>query len=98
LISTHPIAKLKIVLESLGLGEDMVKNSFLDIEFFTSGNPYDSSPPLRQNHEPETSEKFLKHGFSFFNPNIPLSLETRTKCKIGFLFHDNLHLSSAKQF
>ena len=29
LISTHPIVKLKIVLESLGSGEDMVKNPFL---------------------------------------------------------------------
>ena len=27
-ISTHPIVKLKIVLQSLGLGEDMVKNPF----------------------------------------------------------------------
>jgi hypothetical protein len=79
LISAHSIVKLKIVLESVGSGEDMVKNPFLDFEFFTFGNPCDSSPPPRQNHEPETPEKFSKHGFSFFNPNIPLSLETRTK-------------------
>jgi hypothetical protein len=76
LISTHPIVKLKIVLEILGSGEDMVKNQFLYFYFFTSRNPCDSSPPPRQNHEPGTSERFLKHGFSFFNPNIPLSLET----------------------
>jgi hypothetical protein len=28
LISTHPFVKMKIVLESLGLGKDMVKNPF----------------------------------------------------------------------
>ena len=28
LVSTHPIGKLKIVMEILGLGEDMVKNPF----------------------------------------------------------------------
>ena len=76
LISTHPIAKLKIVLESLGSGEDMAKIPFSYFYFFTSINPCDSSPSSRWNHEPETSEKFSKHGFWFFNPNIPLSLET----------------------
>ena len=98
LISTHPIAKLKIVLESFGSGEDMVKNPFSDFYFFTSRNPCDSSPPLRQNHETGTLEKFSKHGFSFFNPNIPLSLETRTKCKIGCLFHENPHLNLKNHF
>lgn len=98
LISTHTIAKLKIVLESLGSGEDMFKNPFSYFEFFTFENRCDSSPPPRQNHEPGTSEKFSKHGFSFFNPNIPFSLETRTKCKIGCLFHDNPHLSSRNPF
>ena len=92
-ISTHPIVKLKILLESLGLGEDMLKNPFSDFDFFTSRNPCDSSPPSRRNHEPGTPEKFLKHGFSFFNPNIPLSLETQTKWKIGCLFHEKLHLN-----
>jgi hypothetical protein len=76
LISTHLIAKLKIVLESLGSGEDMVKNPCSYFYFFTSGNPCDSSPPPRRNHEPGTPKKFSKYGFSFFNPNIPLSLET----------------------
>lgn len=98
LISTHLIAKLKIVLEILGSGEDMVRNPFSDFEFFTSENICDSSPPPRRNHEPGTPEKFLKHGFSFFHPNIPLSLETRTKCNIGCLFHDNPHLSSKNPF
>jgi hypothetical protein len=79
LICTHPIAKLEIILESLGSREDMVKNPFSDYEIFTSRNPCDSSPPPRWNHEPGTPEKFSKHGFSFFNPNIPLSLETLTK-------------------
>ena len=98
LISTHPIAKLKIVLEILWSREDMIKNPFLYFAFFTSENPCDSSPPPRQNHEPGTPEKFSKHGFSFFNPNIPLSLETRTKWKIGRLSHDNPHLSSKNPF
>jgi hypothetical protein len=92
------MVKLKIVLESLGLGEDMVKKPFSDFEFFTSGNPCDSSPPPRRNHEPETPEKFSKHGFSFFNPNIPLSLESQTKCKIGCLFHENPHLNLKNHF
>ena len=98
LISTHPFAKLKIVLESLWSREDMVKNPFSNFEFFTSKIPCDSSPPLRRNHEPGTPEKFSKHGFSFFNPNIPISLETRNKTKIGFLFHDNPHLISKNPF
>jgi hypothetical protein len=50
----------------------MVRKPFSDFYFFTSGNPCDSSPPPRWNHEPGTPEKFSKHGFSFFNPNIPL--------------------------
>ena len=98
LISTHPFAILKIVLESLWSREDMAKNPFSNFEFFTSENPCDSSPPPRRNHEPGTPEKFSKHGFSFFNPNIPISLETRTKTKIGFLFHDNPHLNSKNPF
>ena len=68
----------------------MVKNPFSDFYFFNSENPCDSSPPPRQNHEPGTPKKFLKHRFSFFNPNIPLSLE------IGFLFHEKSHLKSKK--
>ena len=54
LISTHPIVKLKIVLESLWSREDMVKNPFWDSKCFTSENPCDSSPPPRRNHEPGT--------------------------------------------
>ena len=98
LISTHSFVKLKIVLESLWSREDMVKNPFSNFEFLTSEIPCDSSPPSSRNHEPETPEKFSKHGFSFFNHNIPLSLETRTKSKIGFLFHDNPHLNLKNPF
>ena len=90
--------KLKIVLESLGSGEDMVKNPFSYFEFFTFENPCDSSPPPRRNHEPGTPEKLLEYGFSFFNPNIPFSLETWTKWKIGCLFHENPHLNSKNHF
>ena len=77
--------------------EDMVNNPFLNFDYFTFENPCDSSPPPRRKHEPGTLEKFSKHGFSFFNPNIPLSLETRTKWKMGCLFHDNSHLNSKIQ-
>ena len=98
LISTHPFAKLKIVLESLWSREDMGNFFFSNFKFFTSENPCDSSPPPRRNHEPGTSEKFSKHGFSFFNPKIPISLETWTKSKIGCLFHDNLHLNLKNPF
>ena len=87
LVSAHPIGKLKIVLENLRSREDMVKNPFWYFECFTSRNPCDSSPPLRWNHELETPEKFLKQGFSFFNPNIPFSLETRPKCQIDWLLY-----------
>jgi hypothetical protein len=76
LISTHPIVKLEIVLERMGSGEDIVKNPFSYFDSFTSENPSDCSPPPRQNHELGTPEKFSKHGFSFFNPNILFSLET----------------------
>ena len=76
----------------------MVKKTYSYFYFFTSINPCDSSPPLRRNHEPETPKKFSKHGFSFFNPNIPLSLKNQTKWKIGCLFHDNPHLSSKNPF
>ena len=76
----------------------MVKKPFSYFDFFTSKNPCDYSPPPRWNHEPRTPEKFLKHGFSFFNPNIPVSLETQTKWKIGFLFHENPHLNLKNHF
>ena len=80
--SAHLIGKPKIVLKSLSSREDMVKNPFLDFECFTSRNTCDSSPLPRRNHELETPEKFSKHGFSFFNPNIPFSLKTWPKCKL----------------
>ena len=64
----------------LGIKRLHGQNPFSYFYFFTSGNPCDSSPPSRRNHEPKTPEKFVKHGFSFFNPNIPLSLETRPTC------------------
>jgi hypothetical protein len=60
------IGKPKIVIESLRSREDMVKNLFLDFECFTSGNPCDSSPPLKGNFWRGTPDKFAKHGFSFF--------------------------------
>ena len=43
LVSTHPIGKMEIVLESLSSREEIVKNPFLDFECFTSRNPCDSS-------------------------------------------------------
>ena len=98
LVSTHPIGKQKIVLESLRSGEDMVKKPFLYFECFTSENPCDSLPPPRWNHEHETQEKFLKHGFSFFDPNIPFSLRTCPKCQISFLFYKNPHLALNTHF
>ena len=98
LVFAHPIGKLKIVLESLRPREYMVKNPFLDFECFTSGNPCDSSTSPMANFWLETPEKFSRHGFSFFNPNIPLSLKTRTKSKIDCLFHDNPHLNSKNPF
>ena len=94
LVSTHPIGKLKIVLESLRSIEDMVKNQSWDFECFTSGNPCDSSPPLKGNFWPGTPEKFSEHGFSFFHQNLPFSLESRSKWLIGCLIYQNLKLAS----
>ena len=85
LVSAHSTWKLKIVLESLRSREDMVKNQFWDFECFTSINTCDSLPPLKGKFWPRTPEKFLKHGFSFFHPNLPFSLESRGKSLIGCL-------------
>ena len=49
LVSAHLILKLKIVLESSWSREFMVRNSFLYFEFFTSGNPCDSSTSPKVN-------------------------------------------------
>ena len=66
-------------------GEDMVKNPFWYFECFTSGNPCDSSTFARANFWPETPEKFSKHGFSFFHPNLPISMESRLGWHFGCL-------------
>ena len=52
----------------------------------------------RRNHKPETSEKFSKHGFSFFNLNIPFSLKTWPKFQIGWLLYQNSHLALNTHF
>ena len=44
----------------------MVKNPFLDFEFFTSNIPCDSSPPL----EPITGESSNVHKISYIHPNL----------------------------
>ena len=94
LVSAHPIGKLKIVLEILRSREDMVKNPFLYFECFTSGNPCDSSTSPRANFWFGTSEKFSKHGFSFFHPNLPFSLESQFRWHIGWLIYKAPHLAS----
>ena len=66
LVSTHPISNLKIDPERFKWRELMVKNPFWYFECYTSGIPCDSSSPLRAKIRPMTSEKFSKHGFSFF--------------------------------
>ena len=85
LVFAHLIGKLKIVLESLRSREYMVKKPFWYFECFTSGNPCDSSTSHRANFWPGTPEKFLKHGFSFFHPNLPFSLESRSRWHFGCL-------------
>jgi hypothetical protein len=79
MVSAHPIVKQKIVPKILRMVEYMVKNPFLYFECFTSGNPCDSSTSPRANFWLETPEEFLKHGFSFFHPNLPFSLESRLR-------------------
>ena len=46
LVFTHPIWKLKIVLEISQSTESMVRNQFWDFECFTTRNPCDSQLPL----------------------------------------------------
>ena len=81
LISTHPFAKLKIVLESLGSGEDMVKNPFKYFDFFTSENPCDSSPPPRRNHEPPR-RNFWNMGFHFLTPIFHFLLKPEPNARL----------------
>ena len=85
LVSAHPIWKLKIFREISRSRESMVRNPFWYFECFTSGYPYDSSTSPRDNFWPVTSEKFLRHGFSFFHLNIPLSLESKLRWYFGYL-------------
>ena len=94
LVSAHLIGKLKIVPEISRPREYMMKNPFLYFECFTSENPCDSSTSLRANFYPETLEKFLKHGFSFFYPNLPFSLESRSMWHIGCLIYKTPHPAS----
>ena len=68
LISTHPIVKLKIVLESLLSGEDMVKKRFSYFEFFTSRNPCDSYLPRGGTMSPGPRRNFRNMGFHFLTP------------------------------
>ena len=79
LVSAHSIGKLKIVTESLRPRECMVKTKFLYFYCFTFVNPCDSSTSPRASFWPGTSKQFLKHGFSFFHPNLPFSLESRSR-------------------
>ena len=85
LVSTHPILKLKIVLEISQSREFMVRNQFGDFECFTSRNPCDSSTSPRTKIRPVTPEKFSKHGFSFFHLNLQFSLEYRLRWHFGCL-------------
>ena len=68
LISTHPFAKLKIVLEILWSREDMVKKKFSNFNFFTSKNPCDSSPPRGGTMSPGPRRNFRNMGFHFLTP------------------------------
>jgi hypothetical protein len=82
LISTHPIGKLKIVLESLGLGEDMVKKPFSYFSF---------SPPeiLVTIHLPQGGtmssgprRNFQNMGFHFLTPIFHFLLKPEPNAKL----------------
>ena len=81
----HLISNLKIDLEIFWSRELMVKNPFWYLECYTFGIHYDSSSPPRAKIRLMTLEKFLKHGFSFFHPNLPFSLESQWRWHIGCL-------------
>ena len=85
LVYAHSIGKLKIVTEILRPTKYMIKKWFLYFECFKSRNPCDSSTSPRANFWPGTLEKFLKHGFSFFHPNLPFYLKSWLRWYFGCL-------------
>ena len=85
LVSTHPIWKLKIVLEISQSRESLVRNPFLHFGYFNSKNPCDSSTSSRAKIRPVTPKKFLKYGFSFFHLNIPFCFESWSRWNFGCL-------------
>ena len=56
------------------------------------------SSSLRARLRPVTSEKFSKHGFSFFHQILPFSLESWLKWYFGYLVYKTMHLSSNNYF
>ena len=94
LVSTHPISKLKIDMESSQIVEFMVKNPFWYFECYTSINPCDFSPPLRAKIRPVTPAKFSKHEFSFFHLILPFSFKYRLRWHFVCLVFQTLHLAS----
>ena len=82
----------------LGIGRRHGQKPILRFLFFHLQKSLWLFTSPKVDHEPGTSENFFKHGFSFFNPNIPHSLETITKWKFCFLFHEKPHLNLKNQF
>ena len=68
LVSTHPIGKLKTVLESLRSGEDMVKNQFWYFECFTSEILVTLHLPRGETMSPGPRRNFRNMGFHFSTP------------------------------
>ena len=68
LISTHPIVKLKIVLEILGSGEDMLKNPFHILSFSPLKILVTLHLPQGRTMSPGPRRNFRNMGFHFLTP------------------------------
>ena len=68
LISTHPFAKLKIVLESLWLREDMFKNPFSNFYFSPPKVLVTFHLPRNGTMSPRPRRNFRNMGFHFLTP------------------------------
>lgn len=66
LVFAQPVSNLRIDMESFRPWEYMVKTPFWYFSFIPFKNKCDSSPSLIDSSRTMTSDKFSKHGFSFF--------------------------------
>ena len=61
------------------------EKTILYFKFYTSENQGDSLSSLMARLKTVTSERFSKHGFSFFHRNHPFSIQLRSSCNFECL-------------